>query len=205
MEPLVGAGGVLVVLRVPRQGQYGVYPREVDRPNTASSSSSGYPPRQWLSTTQWYQRSTPCTPMMNSGTGLANSTVLTAGTSLSAHVTPPLSRSCATTSWPDRSPAPASTAEEETRCPGSCWVYPWSTTTSSSPPTSMRPRARRPTPNNLLMFYCAGENRLHNVVERPEIAGYAPVALENPYWRTGGVAFEDPDGWRIVLMPTKVF
>jgi hypothetical protein len=30
--------------------------------------------------------------------------------------------------------------------------------------------------------------------------GYEPVEPENPYWAEKGLTFEDPDGWRVVLM-----
>jgi hypothetical protein len=33
-------------------------------------------------------------------------------------------------------------------------------------------------------------------------AGHLPVEAENPYWtENGAVTVEDPDGWRVVLMP----
>jgi hypothetical protein len=32
--------------------------------------------------------------------------------------------------------------------------------------------------------------------------GYFAVVAENPYWKERGVTFEDPDGWRVVLMNT---
>ena len=32
--------------------------------------------------------------------------------------------------------------------------------------------------------------------------GHLPVEAENPYWTEhGAVTVEDPDGWRVVLMP----
>ena len=32
--------------------------------------------------------------------------------------------------------------------------------------------------------------------------GHLPVEAENPYWtENGAVTVEDPDGWRVVLMP----
>lgn len=63
-----------------------------------------------------------------------------------------------------------------------------------------------PTPENLLVFYLAGDARLYEAVERMADAGHSPVTLENPYWaQYGGIAFEDSDGWRIVFMPSKVF
>ena len=32
--------------------------------------------------------------------------------------------------------------------------------------------------------------------------GCEPVGPENPYWAEKGFTFEDPDGWRVVLMNT---
>lgn len=62
-----------------------------------------------------------------------------------------------------------------------------------------------PTRENLLVLYFAGESALYSVVQRLGEAGLEPVPPENPYWTdNGGVAFEDPDGWRIVLMPRPV-
>lgn len=35
---------------------------------------------------------------------------------------------------------------------------------------------------------------------------YPAVEAENPYWTdNGGITIEDPDGWRVVLMPAPVF
>jgi hypothetical protein len=63
-----------------------------------------------------------------------------------------------------------------------------------------------PTRDNLLVLYMASAVDLTNAVERIRRAGYQSVALENPYWAdNGGVAFEDPDGWRVVFMPRRVF
>ena len=40
------------------------------------------------------------------------------------------------------------------------------------------------------------------IVERFGAAGYSPVEAENPYGTTvGAVTFEDPDGWRLVVVP----
>ena len=63
-----------------------------------------------------------------------------------------------------------------------------------------------PSRENLLVFYFASEAHLNEAVERLGQGGHSPVTLENPYWAAnGGIAFEDPDGWRVVFMPTKVF
>ncbi|NKY89687.1 VOC family protein [Nocardia veterana] len=63
-----------------------------------------------------------------------------------------------------------------------------------------------PTLDNLLVLYFAGEAAMYDVVERLAEFGAEPVPAENPYWTAhGGITFEDPDGWRVVLMPRKVF
>ena len=63
-----------------------------------------------------------------------------------------------------------------------------------------------PTADNLLVLYCTGEAAMYTVVERLGDAGHEPVPPENPYWtENGGLTFEDPDGWRVVLMPKPVF
>jgi catechol 2,3-dioxygenase-like lactoylglutathione lyase family enzyme len=57
-----------------------------------------------------------------------------------------------------------------------------------------------PTRDNLLVLYL-GDAR-DTIAERLKAAGHAPVEPENPYWRAHGLTFEDPDGWRVVLMET---
>lgn len=57
-----------------------------------------------------------------------------------------------------------------------------------------------PTKDNLLVLYIPDKAALDALVARMTSAGYAPVAPENPYWLERGTTFEDPDGWRVVLM-----
>jgi catechol 2,3-dioxygenase-like lactoylglutathione lyase family enzyme len=58
------------------------------------------------------------------------------------------------------------------------------------------------TKENLLVFYVGSPSALVPIVERFGAAGYSSVDAENPYWTTvGAVTFEDPDGWRLVLVP----
>jgi catechol 2,3-dioxygenase-like lactoylglutathione lyase family enzyme len=57
-----------------------------------------------------------------------------------------------------------------------------------------------PTKDNLLVFYIPAEEAITRLVERLGALGYFPVAPENPYWKQRGLTFEDPDGWRVVLM-----
>ena len=59
-----------------------------------------------------------------------------------------------------------------------------------------------PTKDNLLVFYIPDRQAVSFLVERLAAMGYFPVAPENPYWEQNGITFEDPDGWRIVLMQT---
>lgn len=60
-----------------------------------------------------------------------------------------------------------------------------------------------PTRDNLLVLYL-GHAR-DSAADRLRKAGHAPVEPENPYWRDHGLTFEDPDGWRVVLMDTNGF
>lgn len=62
-----------------------------------------------------------------------------------------------------------------------------------------------PSDENLLVFYFSTEERMFEVVRRLGSAGHAPVELDNPWWRdNGALAFSDPDGWRVVLMPKPI-
>jgi catechol 2,3-dioxygenase-like lactoylglutathione lyase family enzyme len=62
-----------------------------------------------------------------------------------------------------------------------------------------------PTGENLQVFYFASEEDQRRVAERLRDHGVVEVDLANPWWaRHGAVAFPDPDGWRIVLMPHPV-
>jgi catechol 2,3-dioxygenase-like lactoylglutathione lyase family enzyme len=63
-----------------------------------------------------------------------------------------------------------------------------------------------PTEDNLLVLYFDSGDAVDAVASRLAAVAGAPVAAENPYWpQNGGVTFEDPDGWRVVLMPARVF
>ena len=49
--------------------------------------------------------------------------------------------------------------------------------------------------------------RCHEAVaaarDRLQRHGHVPVTAENPYWeRVGAITVPDPDGWRVVLVPT---
>jgi catechol 2,3-dioxygenase-like lactoylglutathione lyase family enzyme len=63
-----------------------------------------------------------------------------------------------------------------------------------------------PTTDNLLVLYFHNDAQMYDVVERLAAAGHEPVEAENTYWAgVGALTFEDPDGWRLVLVPTPVF
>jgi catechol 2,3-dioxygenase-like lactoylglutathione lyase family enzyme len=58
------------------------------------------------------------------------------------------------------------------------------------------------TTENLLVLYVGTPSALTPIVERFGAGGHHPVAADNPYWANhGAVTFEDPDGWRLVLVP----
>lgn len=60
-----------------------------------------------------------------------------------------------------------------------------------------------PTRDNLLVFYIPERAAMERLAERLGRMGHLPVAPENPYWAERGLTFEDPDGWRVVLMNTS--
>ena len=59
-----------------------------------------------------------------------------------------------------------------------------------------------PSADNLLVFYLGDVERRDAVAAQLRALGGAPVAAENPYWdAVEALTFEDPDGWRVVLVP----
>ena len=59
---------------------------------------------------------------------------------------------------------------------------------------------RAPTKDNLLVIYVTDEAAWKAAVLRMEQAGYPPVPAFNPFWDSCGNTFEDPDGYRVVLV-----
>ena len=55
-----------------------------------------------------------------------------------------------------------------------------------------------PHPESLLVLYLGDEEALREIATR---LGVAPVSPANPYWAEHGLTFEDPDGFRVVLVP----
>ena len=63
-----------------------------------------------------------------------------------------------------------------------------------------------PTRDNLLVFYVPDRSAIETVVARLSERGHPPVEAENPFWtEAGAITIEDPDGWRVVLMPSEGF
>lgn len=57
-----------------------------------------------------------------------------------------------------------------------------------------------PHPESLLVLYLGNDAAVAEVAEK---LGAAPVAPANPYWAAHGLTFEDPDGFRVVLVPER--
>ncbi len=55
-----------------------------------------------------------------------------------------------------------------------------------------------PHPEALLVLYLGDEEAVHTVSAR---LGIDPIAPANPYWGERGTTFEDPDGFRVMLVP----
>jgi catechol 2,3-dioxygenase-like lactoylglutathione lyase family enzyme len=59
-----------------------------------------------------------------------------------------------------------------------------------------------PSRDNLLVLYFDDLAQAEQVATRLAALGHLPVEAENPYWTdNGAVTVEDPDHWRVVLMP----
>ncbi|HEY1356953.1 MAG TPA: VOC family protein [Thermoleophilaceae bacterium] len=58
--------------------------------------------------------------------------------------------------------------------------------------------APAPHPESLLVFYLGDQAAVGAVAAR---LGVDPVPPANPYWAEHGLTFEDPDGFRVVLVP----
>ena len=64
------------------------------------------------------------------------------------------------------------------------------------------PRIPEPHPENQLVLYLAGPAARDEAAARLAAYGHAPVPAANPYWPAhGALAFEDPDGWLVILAP----
>jgi catechol 2,3-dioxygenase-like lactoylglutathione lyase family enzyme len=60
-----------------------------------------------------------------------------------------------------------------------------------------------PSKDNLLVFYIPDREAINRLAARLKSMGHEPVPPENPYWNEKGLTFEDPEGWRVVLMNTS--
>jgi len=63
-----------------------------------------------------------------------------------------------------------------------------------------RHEAPAPHPESLLVLYLGDDEALRAAVARLDAE---PVTPANPYWAEHGVTFEDPDGFRVVLVPER--
>ena len=60
--------------------------------------------------------------------------------------------------------------------------------------------APEPHPDSLLVLYLGDEAAVRTVAAR---LSADPIAPSNPYWSEHGRTFEDPDGFRVVLVPER--
>jgi ribosomal protein S18 acetylase RimI-like enzyme len=59
-----------------------------------------------------------------------------------------------------------------------------------------------PSRDNLLVLYFDDLIKMEQLATRLAALGHPPMEAENPYWtENGAVTVEDPDNWRVVLMP----
>jgi catechol 2,3-dioxygenase-like lactoylglutathione lyase family enzyme len=55
-----------------------------------------------------------------------------------------------------------------------------------------------PHPETLLVLYAGDNDAVRDIARRLAVE---PVSPANPYWAEHGVTYEDPDGFRVVLVP----
>jgi catechol 2,3-dioxygenase-like lactoylglutathione lyase family enzyme len=60
--------------------------------------------------------------------------------------------------------------------------------------------APAPHPESLLVLYLGDDEAVQTVAAR---LGVDPIPPANPYWAEHGVTFQDPDGFRVVLVPER--
>ncbi len=61
-----------------------------------------------------------------------------------------------------------------------------------------------PSAENLLVLYLGTAEAVEAARDRLLAHGHEAVAADNPYWaRIGAVTVPDPDGWRVVLVPSR--
>jgi catechol 2,3-dioxygenase-like lactoylglutathione lyase family enzyme len=60
--------------------------------------------------------------------------------------------------------------------------------------------APAPHPESLLVLYLGSDEAVRAVAAR---LGVDPITPANPYWAAHGVAFQDPDGFQVVLVPER--
>ncbi len=65
--------------------------------------------------------------------------------------------------------------------------------------------AAPPTRDNLLVLYFATREDCNHYAKRLNDLGFPVVEPENPYWLNDATTFEDPDGWRVVLVARPGF
>ena len=63
-----------------------------------------------------------------------------------------------------------------------------------------RHRPPEPHPESLLVFYMRDDEVVRAIAAR---LGADPIRPANPYWAEHGLTFEDPDGFRVVLVPEQ--
>jgi YycE-like protein len=65
------------------------------------------------------------------------------------------------------------------------------------------PVAPAPTAEDLVVFYIPEHAEWESACANMLAAGFKRIASFNPYWDLRGQAFEDPDGYRVVLQNSE--
>ena len=63
--------------------------------------------------------------------------------------------------------------------------------------------AHQPDEDDLLVFYCDSDAIRQVLMQRLAEHGVQPIEPKNPYWKTHGTAYKDPDGFGVLLTIEK--
>lgn len=57
--------------------------------------------------------------------------------------------------------------------------------------------------DDILVFYPQNEIEYNTILSQINKSNIKRITSKNPYWRSNGIMFLDPDGYRIVISPLK--
>ena len=69
---------------------------------------------------------------------------------------------------------------------------------------SKYPANHQPDEDDLLVFYPENEEDYQQIINRMEVNKYPTYEPKNPYWKTNGILYKDPDGFGVIISPLQI-